>query len=192
MGRLLAAGVVALAAAVIGLAGASPGGTADAVEPPQCPAHSTKQSTLLGGTTPDGQAPLYLRFCGPAHATFQFQQKTYRAQGGFCTLGRLDPAPEGATHLLSLGTGLLTNPPSAPAGTAVALQMFTTRPVPAGPVTVLDSAIQVPGREISGSGIAILRRHGRGGSFWLISRAGDPSSGGQLITGSWTCRFKRS
>jgi hypothetical protein len=182
---------VALAAAVVALVGARPGGSAETVQPPQCPAHSTKQSTLLGGTTPDGQAPLYLRFCGPAHATLQFQQKTYRAQGGFCTLARLDPAPAGATHLLSLGTGLVTNPPSTPAGTAISLQMLTTRPVPAGPVKVFDSAIQMPGREISGNGIAILRKHGRGGSFWLISRTGDPNSGGQPITGSWTCRFKR-
>jgi hypothetical protein len=182
--------VLALGVGVLDSAAASRAGSQGTVEPPQCPLHSTKQFVINAGTTPNGHAPLYLRACGPAHARWQLQEKTYRADGGFCTFYPVT-TPEGERRRFDVVTGMVTNLGSTPVDTAAWLVMVTRRPVAAGPVNVVDSEIQVPGRPIAATGVAILRKRGRAGSFWLTAR-GDSSVEGQLITGSWTCRLKKT
>jgi hypothetical protein len=170
---------------------ASPLGGQDTVKPPECPPRSKKPVVLQAGTTPDGQAPLYWRACGAARATVTFQEKTYRADGGFCTLGMYrEPTPKGATHFLSPAIGLITN--GTPVAMGFSLIMDVRKPVPAGPVRVVDSVVQVHGRKIDGIGTAVLRKHGKAGSFWLMTHAGDPNAEEQVVTSNWTCHFKKT
>ena len=171
--------------AVVLTALAQAAGAASGDEGPRCPA-AGKGRLVYGGITDDG-TPLYMRACGRARATFVVQGVKYRLRGGFCRLARIS-APSGeAGWGLSVATGLVTNPPLAPIGKGLWLEIDAGVRVRPARVAVIDSVIELPGRRLAAHGEAVLRPRLAGGSFALVSR-GDTAESGVGITGSWTCR----
>jgi hypothetical protein len=179
-GLLAMLGLVFLAAA-----SAAPNDGSGTPAPPTCPANS-KEKALFAGTTPDGQAPLYIRWCGRARLTAQFGDQTIRVRG-FCDPRPTIPTNDPTRAFYWLQGGLLTNGP--PVGRAVGLVLAGPNSVPAGVARVVDGEVQIPGIAAALDGISVVGKGWQRGYFWVRARGATPdSANGVTITGSWTCR----
>jgi hypothetical protein len=155
--------------------------------PPACPPHG-KQAVLNTGTTPDGQAPLYFRFCGRARFTASFGADTIRVRG-FCDARPTVPTSEPTTAYRWLQGGLIKNGPATPAVRGLALVLSGPNPPRAGVVRIIDGIFQVPGIDSALDGTAVVGKGWQRGHFWVTARSSAPQSfDGVTITGSWDCR----
>jgi hypothetical protein len=145
-------------------------------------------SDAPAGTTPDGQAPLYLRACGPARATVTRGGTRSKVSGGFCELRKVMFTLSGdVSWVLSVFTGLVTNGPS-PSGDGVWLMIVAGKRVRAGPpLQVFDGVVEVGGTRFAVHGDSTLRKRLAGGSFDVVAH-GEAAPSGVPIRGSWTCR----
>ena len=141
---------------------------------PGCSVKDTRRNTTLVVKGGFHDAPLYLRYCGPARAVVHLNGKAYTIRGGWCRRRR-----EGSGGEVAIG--LIANQPAAP-GQGVALVW----PNPMGPARIDDAEIEVPGIRVAASGTATVGKGLKGGRFTLY---GPDQSGptGMSLTGSWTC-----
>ena len=154
--------------------------------PPRCPSGVTNPPAtphklwpwLLHVPTPGlpGGHPLYLRFCGPAHAVVRLNRRAYTITSGNCDRA---PGPEGE----GIGVGLMANPPASPAR-GLTIDIHTairagTIPTGAGPLVYI--ALQLPGLRSGIAGKIIIDASTHAGR--INGRLDD----GTPVTGSWTC-----
>jgi hypothetical protein len=156
-----------------------------APQPPrQCSNLDSKQQKTLNVSS--AGSPVYIRFCGPAHALVRVNGgRPFRVLGGHCFRRPSDQPDEVNRHFLSgIAVGLITNPPARP---GLGVSFFWVPPsTHADRVTIDDSEIEVPGRRVAASGTVIVGPKLNGGTFRLYGRTSAGSTGVR-VAGSWTC-----
>jgi hypothetical protein len=149
-------------------------------KPPQCSSADTRRNATLLAPSPN--APIYLRYCGPARAVLRIGTNRYVIKGGHCLRGT--NLPTAGPRLAGIAIGLLSNAPKPGRGIGFWWgPPFTT----VGRLQIDDSEIEIAGMRVAASGTVIVGEDLNSGRFLLYGRdASGPT--GPLVRGSWSCR----
>lgn len=151
------------------------GWTAEAAvpTPPKCsPADTQQRAILTTGVFALGRSG-YARFCGPGRAVVRLGGKSFTIQDGRCGGQSLSSPRWYYFGLFARGSV-----PGA-RGFSVVLKPGD-RP---GRVKVIDSIVEVAGRDLAPTGTAIVAKGLKSATFTLVTRG--PAR--TRVTGSWTC-----
>jgi hypothetical protein len=114
----------------------------------------------------------YATFCGRGEAIVRLGARSYSIDGGHCG----DP---GAFR--QAGFGVIANTALYPGATGLSILLNPGDEV--GRVNVVDSIVQVAGRDLDATGSAVVAKGLGRGTFTLTAKAPE----GMRVTGSWTC-----
>jgi hypothetical protein len=150
--------------------------------PPRCSDAATRGNAVMSVGRGYHDAPLYLRFCGPARAVVSMNGRSYSFRGGHCLRAGTPGATAGGLQEEGFVIGLITNTPAAPGrGISIQWQRRATRRVHFD-----DSEVEVAGTRVAASGTVTVRSGRQGGTFTLHGRnASGPT--GVSLSGTWTC-----
>jgi hypothetical protein len=147
-------------------------GEAAVPTPPECsPADTQQEAILTTGVFALGR-PGYARFCGPGRAVVRLGGESFTIQGGRCG------GPLSSPRWYYFGLFARGSAPGA-RGFSVVLEPGDR----SGPVKVIDSIVQLAGRNLAPTGTAIVAKGLKSATFTLVTRG--PAR--TRVTGSWTC-----